>query len=422
MFLELQGLTCKKKGKLLGWVDVYYDFDWFEAFGHNMAKFPNGSYLGRLVRGRAESTGKMPLLYLTKKAEERKRVMQNDTHLCWVIPIDDYLAHAHADPSLAYLGRDLKDPSTVEMAKKLLEDPDRLNAVLTEVLTVQRIAEWVEEDPARRRELISALPSDGDTPIGDLDPDKVLDGLRLLNQLGDVGRIRAATEMLEILGDRDFGSGVLQDAIKLVDADIVSVIATVARRQEYRTGLDKLRRLIETNSTEPDLQACLEANQWVFGTEYSELLRRRVWVRDQQTDFMLRRTVDGHLEIIEIKRAITEDLFVLDGSHEGNFYPRSDLTKVLGQVMNYLEQIDAQHDAIAVRDREDVAKVRAKIVIGRDRSEDQLRALRRLNGHLHRIEVMTFDQLLRLGERTLSLLGTTGTADGQYGDERASTP
>jgi hypothetical protein len=39
----------------------------------------------------------------------------------------------------------------------------------------------------------------------------------------------------------------------------------------------------------------------MFGSEYSELLLRRTWTRDDERDYVLGRTVDDHLEIVEIK-------------------------------------------------------------------------------------------------------------------------
>jgi hypothetical protein len=43
------------------------------------------------------------------------------------------------------------------------------------------------------------------------------------------------------------------------------------------------------------------------------------------------------------------------------------------------------------------------VIIGRDGEVDQQKAHRNFNGHLHRIEVLTFDQLLRIADRVLSV-------------------
>ena len=72
--------------------------------------------------------------------------------------------------------------------------------------------------------------------------------------------------------------------------------------------------------------------------------------------------------------------------------------------MHYLELLDAERDLILRRDREDVNKIRAKIIIGRDGDEAQRQALCRLNAHLHRIEILTFDQLGRIARQVISTL------------------
>lgn len=144
----------------------------------------------------------------------------------------------------------------------------------------------------------------------------------------------------------------------------------------------------------------------MFGSEYSELLDIRRLTRDEQQDFVLRRTTDNYIELIEIKTPLEgRNLFNHDQSHD-SYYPASDLSKVLGQVQHYLEQIDTDRSSIALRDREDPLKVRAKIIVGRDGDDNQRLALRRLNGHLHRIEVITFDQLLRIAQRVVSYLAS----------------
>jgi Domain of unknown function (DUF4263) len=142
----------------------------------------------------------------------------------------------------------------------------------------------------------------------------------------------------------------------------------------------------------------------MFGSEYSELLDRRHWTRDEQQDFVVRRTTDGYIELIEIKTPLGgKNLFNPDPSHQ-TCYPGVELSKVVGQVMNYIEKLDADRHVIRSVDGEDTAKIRAKIIIGRDGDQEQRAALRRYNGHLHRVEVLTFDQLLRIAERVVGYL------------------
>jgi len=166
----------------------------------------------------------------------------------------------------------------------------------------------------------------------------------------------------------------------------------------------ELKRLIEVNAAEYEFQRHLADNPWLFGSEYSALLDRSRWTRDEQQDFMLRRTVDGYLEVIEIKTPLNgTPLLRFDQSH-GSYYAVSDLSRVQGQVTKYLQRLDDQRLSIAVTDEERILKARAKIIIGRNGDQQQVEALRQYNSHLHRIEILTFDQLLQIGERVLEHL------------------
>lgn len=78
---------------------------------------------------------------------------------------------------------------------------------------------------------------------------------------------------------------------------------------------------------------------------------------------------------------------------------------MIGQVLKYLEELGADRYCIRSKDKEDVNKIRAKIIIGCLEGDiDQLEALRRLNGHLHRIEIITFDQLVRIAGQVVKYL------------------
>ena len=181
-------------------------------------------------------------------------------------------------------------------------------------------------------------------------------------------------------------------------------IAAASRMVEYTSEFRELERLVEgPSSKEQDFQKHLDKNPWMFGSEYSELLSRRNWTRDEELDYMLRRTVDDYLEIVEIKTAFSDPLFRYDSSHD-SYYPSSKLSKVIGQVMKYIEEVERNRDKILVKDEVDTLKIRVRVIVGRDgAAKEERAALRNYNSHLYRIEVITFDQLLRIAERVLSM-------------------
>jgi hypothetical protein len=266
---------------------------------------------------------------------------------------------------------------------------------------------------------------EGDLPEGDFHvlPDadfQKLDGVR--KALGGISTPERAKVVAALLGDlADHGAGIedLRAALSQSGVALVREAAAAARAAEYREACVEFDRLVETPGTsEGDFQRLLTKNPWMFGSEYSELLDTRRWTRDHVQDFMLRRTVDGFLEIIEIKTPFNEPLFRREGSQK-HLIPSSKLTPALGQVMTYIDEIERDRDSINSRDGEDPFKIRARIVIGRDGDADQLLALRRLNSHLHRIEVVTFDQFRRIAARVLELFSASSprASDGDAADD-----
>jgi len=173
-------------------------------------------------------------------------------------------------------------------------------------------------------------------------------------------------------------------------------------KKQKEITLAKLEELISIDAEEKEFQKLLKENPRILGSEYGELLDRRIWVRDSQQDFMLKRTVDGFLETLEIKRAMNDrPLFNKDDSHK-TLYPGSALSKAIGQVVHYLEELDGQRHLILSEDGEDVNKIRAKLIIGRDGDEHQIKVVHNLNSHMHRIEIITYDQLVRIAKRALA--------------------
>jgi hypothetical protein len=226
--------------------------------------------------------------------------------------------------------------------------------------------------------------------------------LRFARQTNGAQRIQFVQAMLEQL---DVTSIDADEWLKVFEAGTEGVrqtVAVTARLAEYKLIRQKLAELIENDPREPALQQLLASNPWLFGSEYSELLPRRSWTRDDRLDFMLRRTADDYLEVIEIKTPFREPLLKYDSSHD-SYAPASPLSLALGQVIRYIEEIERDRDSILAKDGYDTLKVRARLIIGRDGDPLMMAALRNLNSHLHRVEVLTFDQLLRIADRVLSV-------------------
>jgi len=230
------------------------------------------------------------------------------------------------------------------------------------------------------------------------------DGLqRAVNALSQEGKAELVVEMLNLTSRMpELLENVMHQAGR--NPELFAEAAATLNLARYRQAHAELNRLIATSDQERDFQQLLAQHPWMFGSEYSEHLPTRVLTRGSQQDFVLRRTSDGYIELVEIKTPLEgQSLFRFDDSHQ-SYYAGVALSRVVGQVEKYLEDIDASRYEIRFRDDEDPNKVRAKIIIGRDGDREQLQALRRFNGHLHRIEVLTFDQLSRVAGQVISYL------------------
>ena len=89
------------------------------------------------------------------------------------------------------------------------------------------------------------------------------------------------------------------------------------------------------------------------------------------------------------------------------YYPSAKLSPVIGQVMRYIEEVERNGDSILAKDKDDTLKIRARANVGRDHTDERA-ALRNLNAHLHRIEIITFDWLIRIGERVMAIFEMPG--------------
>ena len=189
--------------------------------------------------------------------------------------------------------------------------------------------------------------------------------------------------------------------------------------RELTDRLASRRRYAEVRGND-SWQEWIHRNSWMFGPLYLGVVdRERVGFRDIP-DFLFP-TLDGFIDILEIKLPTMETIRE-DGSRPNAYIWSNDTNRAIGQVVNYMHQIDlnqlqltrdisrayAEHFNTSIT----ALKPRAFILIGMESewTDSHREAHRRLNFSLHGIEVITYDELLRRGKKLI----------GMYGDEAAS--
>lgn len=188
----------------------------------------------------------------------------------------------------------------------------------------------------------------------------------------------------------------------------------------YKTRLDELTTRLKSKKGFHETigddcwQNWIYDNKWLFGTHYLPPFEKEKVGFDSIPDFLFP-TFDGFLDILEIKRP-SFDVIKPDGSHAGSWAWCPDTNWAIGQVVNYLKEIDKLQLVIAERinakyeDDYDIpiyaVKPRAFILVGNSEQwkPTQHQALRNLNYSLHGIEVLTYYDLRQRGEGIIKML------------------
>ncbi|MFI6228242.1 Shedu anti-phage system protein SduA domain-containing protein [Micromonospora echinospora] len=214
-----------------------------------------------------------------------------------------------------------------------------------------------------------------------------------------------ATWMTEVLIDRlhtgDSSVHVTPTAEASAE-EIADVVLLRARRRALRE-LDAV--VLNRHSSERDLQRALEKNLWIFGgTQLADRLGPRRISRGIELDLALLRP-DGTVHVVELKRAAVPLL-----THQRDrWVPTNEVHRAVAQAMNYLVALDEDRPRLAEQGI-DVRRASATVIIGHPQFEEAASenevdaALRVYNSHLSRVEVVTYQQVVKRADRVLQLM------------------
>jgi Domain of unknown function (DUF4263) len=241
----------------------------------------------------------------------------------------------------------------------------------------------------------------------------------------------AFDEFVQKLGAADLQTSQLLDLIcalaehaseikelpELGETDKLRMVAAAIRVVHRTKALERLAQLINGDAVEAAFQKLLDQNWWMLGSQYIEHIPRRDWTTGETIDIMLR-TADNYFEIIELKRSSPE-LFRQD---HGKWIVSGEVNTAVNQAAHYIAEIERIRPAIFQKYEVDLYKLKAKVLLGfvddDDDKGDKCEALRMYNSHLHRIEVITYDQLIRISENVIAAnVGESGQDAGNEGTE-----
>lgn len=145
-------------------------------------------------------------------------------------------------------------------------------------------------------------------------------------------------------------------------------------------------------------------HNWLFGVNYHDPIeKQKINITGIMPDYLFP-TLDQFIDILEIKLP-SEEVVLKDDSHNGSWVWSNATNYAIGQVVNYLSEIERLRLEIEKNIRDvynlefSLLKPRAFVLIGESANWDlpKKEGLRKLNNSLHGIEVITYSDLVNRG-------------------------
>jgi hypothetical protein len=215
----------------------------------------------------------------------------------------------------------------------------------------------------------------------------------------------------------------LPDVLSRVSKKDLTEIQKKSSLSFYQQRLEDLRVRLTKNYSETkgknSWQNWIYENNWLFGIQYLKPIDRQRISYDNIPDFLFP-TLDGFLDILEIKKPKC-DVIKRDESHAGAYSWCPVTNKAIGQVVNYLREMEQGQLLLMKKINEKYKdeygislyafKPRAFILAGTSENwkPKEKEVFRNLNYSLHGIEVLTYSDLILRGESLISMLSAKHT-------------
>jgi len=222
--------------------------------------------------------------------------------------------------------------------------------------------------------------------------------------------MQGTTEMLtELRREKKLLKSQIEELENLKNAsNILFFQQGLAELENRLTGTKEYRETSGKNSW----QSWIYRNNWLFGTHYQIPIEKERIGFNSIPDFLFP-TIDGFFDILEIKLP-TADVIIEDISHTGSYRWSSKASEAIGQVVNYLHEIELHQLLIAQNIEREYGKQLSKIFSIKPRAfiligekdgwtPAKLEGLRKLNYSLHGIEVLTYTDIYRRGQQIIDL-------------------
>ena len=198
-------------------------------------------------------------------------------------------------------------------------------------------------------------------------------------------------------------------AAVLADEDRAEMLLRAAQLKRHAASIGELSRIAEDpNASEFDLHRLLKQNVWIFGGRYVGAAAERRLTAGSELDIPLIRG-DGALHVVELKRSMRVRALVK--RYRNAWVPTAEVHDAVGQAINYLVSLDEDRYFIRENFGIETRRASALVLIGHPNlhpeiPEEEINdALRTLNAHTSRVEVLTYKDLIDSAGRALKGAG-----------------
>src|SRR3989344_4488636 len=284
----------------------------------------------------------------------------------------------------------------------------------TQAFLAQKLKHYSESD---KKNVISG--SSGDEIFSSLNPETKNELIQKLQSIStptivDKNRVILVDDenkkaVIEQLLDKGF-SQEFWDLANTKDPELTERLSAGRLQVHRKKVIDELKNRL-SNSTFSETagddfwQKWIYKHNWLFGINYeTPIEKQKINITGIMPDFLFP-TLDGFVDILEIKLPSPE-VIEKDDNHSGSWVWSKDTNFTIGQVVNYLSEIDRLKLEIEREIKRvyvksvSILKPRAFILVGKsdDWELDKIEGLRKLNHSLHGIEILTYSDLLMRGE------------------------
>lgn len=228
----------------------------------------------------------------------------------------------------------------------------------------------------------------------------------------DDQNIKEILEQLLANGYSDEFWGLISSSHPELADKLIAGHLQLQRKKTIVTLKQRLNQSLPETKGGDSWQRWIYANNWLFGVNYTKPIeKQKININGIMPDYLFP-TLDGFIDVLEIKLP-TFEVIEMDVGHNGSWVWSREANYAIGQVVNYLCEIDRQKLEIENQIKKtygkeiSMLKPRAFILIGQsdDWSKDQKEGLRKLNHSLHGIEVITYSDLVGRGESFVDIPG-----------------